>query len=236
MKCALALLFCFSATSLVACGSSEHTPGDAAGSGGHAGGGAGGGDNRGGGSGSVGHGGSGGQAGGAGGHAGTGGDAHPGTGGGQAGSGAGGHAGGGGQGGSGAGGHGPGGNGGSNGGGGSGGAAAFAPVQAIFDQYCVRCHDPAHPVVPETQTYVGMPLVASASYAALVGVPALETCGGNRVVAGDPEHSYLYRKVVDATPCDGERMPHQGMLANTPPLSAADIATIRNWIAAGAHP
>jgi hypothetical protein len=121
------------------------------------------------------------------------------------------------------------------GGGGAGGAMAFAPVQAILDQYCVRCHDPAHPNVLETQTYVEMPLVASAAYAALVGVAAHETCGGTRVVAGDPEHSYLYRKVVDAQPCDGERMPHQGMLANTPPLSAADTATIRAWIAGGAH-
>ena len=119
--------------------------------------------------------------------------------------------------------------------GGTGGAVPFAPVQAILDQYCVRCHDPAHPNVPETQTYVEMPLVASASYAALVGVAAHETCGGTRVVAGDPEHSYLYRKVVDAQPCDGERMPHQGMIANTPPLPAADIATIRAWIAGGAH-
>ena len=119
--------------------------------------------------------------------------------------------------------------------GGTAGAMAFAPVQAILDQYCVRCHDPAHPNVPETQTYVEMPLVASESYTALVGVAAHETCGGTRVVAGDPEHSYLYRKVVDAQPCDGERMPHQGMIANTPPLSAADIATIRAWIAGGAH-
>ena len=111
----------------------------------------------------------------------------------------------------------------------------FAPVQAIFDQYCVRCHDPAHAVVPETQTYVEMPLVASASYAALVGVAAHQICGGTRVVAGDPEHSYLYRKVVDAQPCEGERMPHRGMLATAPPLPAGDVATIRAWIAGGAH-
>lgn len=79
-----------------------------------------------------------------------------------------------------------------------------------------------------------MPLVAGASYAALVNVAALETCGGKRVVPGDPEHSYLYRKVVDQPPCDGERMPHPGMLANSQPLPDPAIATIRTWIAGGA--
>jgi len=119
--------------------------------------------------------------------------------------------------------------------GGGGGASAFAPVQAILDQYCVRCHDPAHPVLLETPTYVVMPLVATQAYAALVGVAASETCGGTRVVPGDPEHSYLYRKVADATPCDGVRMPHGGMLL-AQPLSDPQIATIHDWIANGAAP
>jgi hypothetical protein len=118
---------------------------------------------------------------------------------------------------------------------GGGGGSAFAPVQAVLDQYCVRCHDPAHPIVIETQTFVEMPLVASQSYAALVGVAAHETCGGTRVVPGDPDHSYLYRKVADATPCDGVRMPAGGML-RPQPLREAQIATIHDWIANGALP
>ena len=109
-------------------------------------------------------------------------------------------------------------------------------MQAVFDQYCVRCHDPAHPFVPETPTYVEMPLVASQSYAALVGVAAHETCGGTRVIPNDPEHSYLYRKVVDATPCEGARMPHSGMIAIPQPLPDAQIAVIHDWIANGAAP
>jgi hypothetical protein len=135
----------------------------------------------------------------------------------------------------GAGGGGAGGGGAGRGGAGGGGGSAFAPVQAIFDQYCVRCHDPAHPFVVEAPTYIEMPLVASQSYAALVGVVAHETCGGTRVVAGDPEHSYLYRKVADATPCDGVRMPHGGMIV-AQPLPDAQIATIHDWIANGAQP
>jgi hypothetical protein len=121
---------------------------------------------------------------------------------------------------------------GSGGGGGTGGA--FGPVQAIFDQHCTWCHDPAHPFVPEAPTYVEMPLVASESYAALVGVAAHETCGGTRVVPGDPEHSYLYRKIADATPCQGVRMPYNGSGLAQQSLAEADFATIRAWIANGA--
>jgi len=126
----------------------------------------------------------------------------------------------------------------SKGGGAGGGDAgsSFAPVQAIFDAHCITCHDPAHPIGREFPTYVEMPLVAGSSYAALVNVAAHETCGGTRVVPGQPEQSYLYRKVVDATPCDGLRMPHRGMLASVPPLPDADISTIKTWIAAGARP
>jgi hypothetical protein len=81
-----------------------------------------------------------------------------------------------------------------------------------------------------------MPLVKGMAYAALVNIAAHEICGGTRVVPGQPEQSYLYRKVVDASPCDGERMPHRGMLGTVPPLPDAEIATLRDWIAGGARP
>ena len=111
--------------------------------------------------------------------------------------------------------------------------AAFAAVQAIFAGKCVRCHDPANPVVPETTTFVALALTRDAAYGALVGQPAHETCGGTLVVPGDSAASYLYHKVSDATPCEGMRMPHQGMLL-TPPLSDGEIATVAAWIDAGA--
>jgi len=34
--------------------------------------------------------------------------------------------------------------------------SAFAAVQTIFASKCVRCHDPAHPNVPETVTVRGI--------------------------------------------------------------------------------
>ena len=115
-------------------------------------------------------------------------------------------------------------------------SGAFAAVKAILASRCVNCHDPAHPVVPETTTFVAMDLTAAGAYAALVNRAAAETCGGVRVVPGNPTTSYLYHKVADATPCDGGRMPARGMLAIQPQLSSTDIETIRAWIADGAKP
>jgi len=108
-------------------------------------------------------------------------------------------------------------------------------VLPILAASCVRCHDPAHPIQPETQTYVAMDLTAKDAYAALVGKTATEACGGKLVTPGDPAHSYLYAKVTEDAPCYGQRMPHQGMIL-TPPLPADQIATIEKWIADGAKP
>jgi hypothetical protein len=108
-------------------------------------------------------------------------------------------------------------------------------VLPILTASCVRCHDPAHPLVPETQTYVAMDLTAAHAYAALVGKNATEACGGKLVTPGDPSKSYLYAKLTEDAPCDGERMPHQGMI-RTPPLPADQIATFESWIRDGAKP
>jgi len=119
---------------------------------------------------------------------------------------------------------------------GDGGGQSFAAVQAIFAAAnCARCHDPAHPVVPEAPTFVALPLTADAAYGALVGQPAHETCGGTLVTPGDPGASYLYHKLTDDPPCEGKRMPHPGMLFSRPPLADADLATIAAWIRDGAR-
>jgi hypothetical protein len=118
---------------------------------------------------------------------------------------------------------------------GDSGATSFAAVQEILAASCVRCHDPAHPVVPETQTFVAMDLTAAHARAALVNKNATETCGGVLVTPSDPSKSYLYAKLTQDTPCDGERMPHQGMI-RTPPLPADQIAVFETWIRDGAKP
>jgi hypothetical protein len=115
----------------------------------------------------------------------------------------------------------------------AGTSAAFAAVQAIFALRCVRCHDPAHPFVPESPTFVQLPLTPDAAYEALVGRPAHEACGGVLVTPTDPGRSYLFHKVNDQVPCEGLRMPHGGML-RPQPLPAAEIAAINTWIHGGA--
>ncbi len=113
--------------------------------------------------------------------------------------------------------------------------ALFAAVQNIFNSNCVRCHDASLPaVMPETGCcYPQLPLTSNASYDGIVGKPAHEACGGTLVVPGNPDTSYLYHKVNDAQPCYGNRMPAFGQI-RVPPLNAQQLATIADWIRAGA--
>jgi hypothetical protein len=103
-----------------------------------------------------------------------------------------------------------------------------ANIQPIFNNNgCIDCHAGAAPPA-------GLNLTADESYADLVNVNSLEVPGEKRVAPGDAASSYLHEKISDDTPAVGERMPpaSQGYA----PLSAADIATITNWINSGAAP
>jgi outer membrane protein assembly factor BamB len=70
------------------------------------------------------------------------------------------------------------------------------------------------------------------AYANLVSVaasgPLCEGIGLNRVEPGDPDHSLLYDKISQTQPACGTAMPPTG------PLSAEDVARIRDWITRGA--
>ena len=100
-------------------------------------------------------------------------------------------------------------------------------VQPIFTANCALsgCHAGTAPVL-------GQNLSAGLAYASIVNVPAQEAPGYFRVRPLLPDSSYLVHK-VEGTPGElggsGGRMP-----LGAPPLSAAEIATIRAWIAAGA--
>jgi len=114
--------------------------------------------------------------------------------------------------------------------GGSGGSATFATIQKkVFDATCATptCHGAA-------AAAGGLNLAAGAAYGNLVGVaaanPAAAAAGALRVAPGDPDHSFLLRKLLgQIAPAEGSRMP----LVGTPP-SAANLDLIRRWIAAGA--
>lgn len=75
----------------------------------------------------------------------------------------------------------------------------------------------------------GMTLGAgSDDYSALVGVPAVGATGETRVIPGDPDNSYLVKKLEGADDIVGVRMPPGAA------LEGADIERVREWIAAGA--
>ncbi len=70
----------------------------------------------------------------------------------------------------------------------------------------------------------------AASRAALVGVASLEVPTLQRVTAGNPNDSYLIRKLEGTPGIVGSRMPLVG-----PPLPQATIDSIRLWITNGAQ-
>lgn len=97
-------------------------------------------------------------------------------------------------------------------------------VQPIFNASCASaaCHG----------NQAGLTLTAGVSYAEIVNVPATQSAL-LRVAPGDPAQSFLYLKITGCTPpaCVGDRMPR-----GAAPLPAAQIETIREWIAGGAPP
>jgi hypothetical protein len=99
-------------------------------------------------------------------------------------------------------------------------------IQAeVFSPVCSGCHSgPTGNNLPS-----GMNLSSAAnSYSALVNVPSLQVAL-DRVEPGDPDGSYLIRKLEGEPDIMGSRMPQGG-----PFLGQATIDEIRQWIADGA--
>ena len=103
---------------------------------------------------------------------------------------------------------------------------AYSQVQAVWEKYgCTGCH----PGVNSS-----LDLRKGRSYASLVGIAALEDPSLTRVVAGDPDRSFLYLKLGGASPLGdipaiGTRMPPRA-----PPIDAGDLELVRDWIEQGA--
>lgn len=74
----------------------------------------------------------------------------------------------------------------------------------------------------------GLSLTEGAAYAGLVGVASTGKAGEVRVIAGNPDGSYLLKKIL-GTDIVGDRMPRRG-----PYLSDGQIRIIRRWIELGA--
>jgi hypothetical protein len=108
-------------------------------------------------------------------------------------------------------------------------------VRPIFDKYCMGCHRGSSPEA-------GLALAGQISSASIVSslVGQRSTYGGQfqRVVAGNPDQSWLYLKVAGTSAsagCTGAAcrtgvMPPAGQVT----LTSAELEVIRKWIADGA--
>jgi mono/diheme cytochrome c family protein len=102
-----------------------------------------------------------------------------------------------------------------------------AKIAPLFRSKCATCH--------LTGTEAGnIQLTPDQAIAAIVGVASQEAPRYKRVVPGDPDNSYLAMKI------EGTHIEHGGSGATmpfaAPPLSAPEIADIRQWIKEGAKP
>ncbi|HEY2633452.1 MAG TPA: hypothetical protein VGI51_01955, partial [Steroidobacteraceae bacterium] len=101
--------------------------------------------------------------------------------------------------------------------------ADFQSIQDnVFTPICSKCHVGGG--APE-----GLQLDAAHSYNLLVGVPSTEQPAVLRVKPGDPDNSYMVRKIEGLSSITGLQMPYMEM-----PLPQATIDAIRQWITNGA--
>ena len=90
---------------------------------------------------------------------------------------------------------------------------------------CVTCHTNVG-----RNPSGGMILLHDLAYEQIVGVAARGKPGATRLVPGDPDNSYIIRKVEGASDIAGRRMP----LSGPPYLTDGQILILRRWIAIGA--
>jgi len=108
----------------------------------------------------------------------------------------------------------------------------FSSIQKeIFDttdssgrRACTQCHNAVG------SRFNGLDLTGAVSHANLVGVASRFKPGAVRVIAGDPENSYLVHKLEGRAGIVGVRMP----LVGPPYLTDGQILVIKRWIALGA--
>jgi hypothetical protein len=101
-------------------------------------------------------------------------------------------------------------------------------VQPIFNTACAtpNCH------VMGSVTVDGLFLSQGVAYGQIVGVPSIGRPQMMRIAPGNADASYLYIKVTAST--GDPRIVGAPMPLQRPPLAASDIATLRDWINAGA--
>ena len=112
-------------------------------------------------------------------------------------------------------------------------AASFSSIQReIFNTRdaadrpaCIECH-----VASGLAATTGLILTEGAAYGNLVDRPSRLRPGETLVIPGDPNNSYLVRKLEGGPNISGVRMPFAG----GPYLTSGQMAVIRRWIDEGA--
>jgi hypothetical protein len=108
----------------------------------------------------------------------------------------------------------------------AGANATLASIQQnVFTPRCAGCHSGSGTTLPGVMNLTN----AAASHAALVGVASRQVPTLARVTAGNPNDSYLIRKLEGTPGIVGGRMPLVGG-----PLPQTTIDSIRLWITTGA--
>ncbi len=91
-----------------------------------------------------------------------------------------------------------------------------APTQ-VFAERCTGCHSPG------PAEYANLDLTSPGVAKRVTGTKA--TCAGEiLVVAGEPDASYLFTKLVEPAPPCGSQMPLNGMLSDD------DLSCVQSWI------
>lgn len=104
-------------------------------------------------------------------------------------------------------------------------SATLSAIQVrIFDTSCAvsGCHAGSNP-------QLGMSLEAGQAFASIVNVPSVERADLLRIDPGNPDDSYLLKKIRGDGDIVGMRMP-----LGRSNLSADDIELVRQWIQDGA--
>jgi hypothetical protein len=103
----------------------------------------------------------------------------------------------------------------------------FSASDASSRLACIGCHSDQG----RNAAGPGLVLLEGRAYAALVGRPSVGKPGATLVIPGDPDNSYLVKKLEGHPDIAGQRMPR----GNGPFLSEGQMLVIRRWIAEGAQ-
>lgn len=101
----------------------------------------------------------------------------------------------------------------------------FTTRDAADRPACIQCH-----VAGGQAAATGLFLTEGAAYGNLVNRPSRLRPGETLVIPGDPNNSYLVRKLEGGPNINGVRMPFAG----GPYLTSGQMAVIRRWIEEGA--